>query len=306
MRESVNYAASGVVFDIQRFSIHDGPGIRTIVFLKGCPLSCRWCCNPESQEMKPTIMFKADACIHCGKCLGVCRYGALSPQNKGLVDRTKCVGCGECANICPTGALVLKGRRMTVEQLIRELKKDAITFRRSGGGITFSGGEPLLQHEFLVEMLKACKAQGWHTAMETTGYAPREVVETIFPWVDMVLLDIKAMDEKIHKKYTGVSNELILGNAILISNIAPTVIRIPTIPGVNATKEEFSAICRHAKAMRGVETIHLLPYHTYGENKYGLLGEEYPMRDAPSLTQDEIDDLKGIVEREGLLCAIGG
>ncbi|MDR1651632.1 MAG: glycyl-radical enzyme activating protein, partial [Synergistaceae bacterium] len=169
--DHIDYSSSGVIFDIQRFSIHDGPGIRTIVFMKGCPLSCLWCSNPESQQLKPTIMFRADYCIHCGRCLTSCPSGALSVNNEKLVDRAKCAGCGECANVCPTGALVLKGKTVTAAQTVKELKKDAITFRRSRGGITFSGGEPLVQHGFLLETLKACKEQGWHTAMETTGYA---------------------------------------------------------------------------------------------------------------------------------------
>lgn len=306
MMESVNYAANGVVFDVQRFSIHDGPGIRTIVFLKGCPLSCLWCCNPESQEMKPTIMFKADACIHCGRCLTVCKHDAIGAGREGLVDRAKCMGCGECANVCPVGALVLKGKTVSVTHLIEELKKDAITFRRSGGGITFSGGEPLVQREFLLEALKACKSQGWHTAIETTGYAPAKVIEEIFPWVDLVLLDIKCIDDAKHKKNTGVSNDLILKNSILLSQISPTVVRVPTIPNVNASRDEFSAICAHARRMHGVETIHILPYHTYGENKYELLGKKYAMTDVRSLVKEEIGELERIVEDAGFKCVIGG
>jgi pyruvate formate lyase activating enzyme len=304
--ESIDYRAEGIVFDIQRFSIHDGPGIRTIAFLKGCPLSCKWCCNPESQDLKPTVMFKVDACVHCGRCLKACKFGALSASNAALVDREACRACGECVNACPTGALVMKGKRMTVAELVKELKKDAITFRRSGGGVTVSGGEPLVQADFLAELLKACKEQGWHTAMETTGLASDGVIERVFQWVDLVLLDIKAMDPVVHKANTGVSNEIILKNSIAISNIAPTVVRVPTIPGVNATEGEFRAICAHAKAMKGVGTIHILPYHTYGENKYGLMGKEYVFKDVPALTKEEIAGLQKLVEGEGFKCVIGG
>lgn len=304
--ENIDYRSEGIVFDIQRFSIHDGPGIRTIAFLKGCPLSCKWCCNPESQDLKPTVMFKADACIHCGKCLGACKYGALSPDNAALVDRAACKACGECVNVCPTGALVMKGKRMTVSELVRELKKDAGLFRRSKGGITVSGGEPLVQASFLTELLKACKEQGWHTAMETTGLASEAVIEQVFPWVDMALLDIKAMDPAAHRANTGVSNDIILKNSIAISGISPTVVRVPTIPGVNATESEFRAICAHVKTMKGVGTIHILPYHTYGENKYGLMGKEYQFKETPSLTKEEIAGLQRLVEGEGFKCVIGG
>jgi pyruvate formate lyase activating enzyme len=200
----------------------------------------------------------------------------------------------------------MKGKTFSVEQLVRELKKDAVTFRRSGGGVTMSGGEPLVQPDFLVELLKGCKEQGWHTAIETTGLAGHDVIERIFPWVDLALLDIKAMDPSIHKEYTGVPNETILKNSILISNITRTVVRVPTVPGVNASKGEYRAICAHVRTMRDVSTIHILPYHTYGENKYGLLGTEYPMKETPSLSKYEIAELKKLVEDEGFNCVIGG
>lgn len=302
----INYNATGLLFDIQRFSVHDGPGIRTIAFLKGCHLSCRWCSNPESQPVKPVITYQESRCIHCGKCSKACRHGAISPQNKGLIDRSRCVGCGECANVCPTGALVLKGTKMTVQQVIREFKKDATNYRRSGGGITLSGGEPLVQHEFALELLKASKEQGWSTAIETTAYASRDVIRKVIPHVDLVLMDIKSMDPKVHKKYTGVSNEVILRNAPLVASLAQTVIRIPTIPGVNATKEDMLEICKFVKTLSGVRTIHILPYHTYGENKYGLLGRDYPMKDTRTLKQEEIDELKSVVEAQKFECIVGG
>ena len=306
--ESINYRRSGIIFDIQRYSIHDGPGIRTIAFLQGCPLSCKWCCNPESQSLKPVLLFNADVCVHCGKCLNACKQGALSTKPFSI-NRDVCVACGECAKVCPAGALVIKGKEMTVEQLVKELKKDAITFRRSNGGITLSGGEPLVQSDFAVEVLKACKEQGWHTAMETTGLASEEVIRKVFPWIDLVLLDIKAFDPAIHKEYTGVSNEVILKNSILISNIAPVVVRIPTVPGVNASVNEYEAICAHVRKMNGVDTLHILPYHTYGENKYALLGKQYALKDltlTKFLSKEAIESLKNVVENAGFKCVIGG
>jgi pyruvate formate lyase activating enzyme len=304
--DSINYSAAGLVFDIQRFSVHDGPGIRTIAFLKGCPLSCRWCCNPESQKLKPVITYQKARCIHCGRCMKACKQGAISPKNKYMIDRNLCIGCGECANVCPTGALELKGAKMTVQQVILEFKKDATNYRRSGGGITISGGEPLVQSDFTLELLKASKEQGWTTAIETTACAESKVIEKVFPYVDLALMDIKSMDPEVHKKFTGVSNELILKNAPRVAEITKMVVRVPVIPGVNAAKEDISAICRFVKTLRGVETIHLLPYHTYGENKYELLGREYLMKDVRPLNPEEIQALKAVVEGQGFKCVIGG
>ena len=304
--DSINYNAVGLVFNIQRFSIHDGPGIRTIVFLKGCPLSCRWCSNPEGQLLRPVVTYEEARCVHCGKCMKACRHGAISPKNKGLINRDLCVGCGECANACPTGALTLKGTKMTVQQVIRELKKDATNYRRSGGGITVSGGEPLVQHAFAREILKASKEQGWNTAIETTAYASEKVIREVMPYVDLALMDVKSMDPAIHQKFTGVSNETILKNAPLVASLTQTIVRVPTIPGVNASKEEILKICRFAKTLPGVRTIHLLPYHTYGENKYSLLGRSYPMEGTKKLTPEEVSSLEAVVTGEGFECVIGG
>ncbi|MDD2978865.1 MAG: glycyl-radical enzyme activating protein [Hespellia sp.] len=304
--ESINYSMTGTVFDIQRFSLHDGPGIRTIVFLKGCPLSCQWCSNPESQKITPVIMYRKDECLHCGRCIEACKRGAISVDNETFVDRDKCIGCGECANVCPAGALVLKGKKMTVQQVVNELKKDATTYRRSGGGITLSGGEPLVQHGFSKELLAACKAQGWSTAMETTGCASEQVINEVIPYVDLVLLDIKNINSEMHKKYTGVGNELILKSAPLISQISETVVRVPVIPGFNHTEEAITAIAEYAKMLMGVRTIHLLPYHTFGENKYDLLGRDYQLQEIKPLSPEDMEQYKQIVENQGFRCVIGG
>ena len=265
--DSINYPLMGTVLDIPRFAIHDGPGIRTIVFLKGCPLSCQWCSNPESQSIKPVIMYKEDDCLHCGRCITACKRGAISPENKTWINRELCSGCGECVNACPAGALVLKGKTMSIQQVIRELKKDATTYRRSGGGITLSGGEPLMQYEFASELLQACKGQGWNTAIETTGVGSREAIEKVIPYVDTVLLDIKHMDGEQHKKFTGVSNDLVIKNAPEICKISNTVIRVPVIPGFNYSVEDIKAIAEFARTLVGIRTIQLLPYHGFGESK---------------------------------------
>ncbi|WP_077612661.1 glycyl-radical enzyme activating protein [Clostridium sp. Marseille-P2415] len=304
--DSINYNLTGAVFDIQRFSLHDGPGIRTIVFLKGCPLSCRWCSNPESQSAKPAILYKKNDCLHCGRCTTACKRGAIGPEHKNWVDRERCSGCGECVNACPAGALVLKGKTMTVQQVIRELKKDATTYRRSGGGITLSGGEPLVQYEFASELLKACKGQGWNTAIETTGIGTAEAIETVIPYVDTVLLDIKHMDGEQHRKFTGATNEMALKNALRISRISRTVIRVPVIPGFNYSTEAVKAIAEYAKTLTGIRTIHLLAYHSFGENKYSLLGKDYSMNHVKPLNPEDLEECKSVVEGYGFQCVIGG
>jgi pyruvate formate lyase activating enzyme len=302
----VKYEQEGIVFDIQRYSIHDGPGIRTIVFLKGCPLACRWCSNPESQDPQPAIMYLKSSCVRCGRCLSACSRGALSFDNPGFVDRSRCTACGACAKVCLAGALTLKGRAMTVWQVMQELQKDATNYRRSGGGVTLSGGEPLVQSEFALELLKACKNKGWSTAMETTGFAPKEVVERVMPFVDHALVDLKTINPAVHLEQTGQPNRPLLENAIRISTLTATVVRVPVISGVNADRASIEAIGTFAKMMNGVDTIHLLPYHSYGENKYALLGRSYPMVETQPLPAETLDALKSVVEGLGLRCMIGG
>ena len=304
---SIDYKLEGTVFDIQRFSLHDGPGIRTIVFLKGCPLSCPWCSNPESQKLKPEVLFNSDQCMECGKCYEVCKHNAIDNKLPKRVDRNNCIGCGECTNVCMASALTLKGEKMSIEQLINILKKDSITYRKSNGGITLSGGEPLVQCKFATELLKACKSQGWHTAIETTGYCEEEVINSVFPYVDLTLLDIKSIDDQTHKKYMGVSNEKILRNAKLIAELSQVIVRVPTIPSINATESDFAKIAEFARQLHHVDTVNILPYHVYGDNKYGLLGREYPMDSSiKPLEPEEVIPFKQIVEKTGLKCVVNG
>ena len=302
----VDYEMEGVLFNIQRYSLHDGPGIRTIPFFKGCPLSCKWCSNPESQRPQPELIFKKSDCIRCGKCIEACKQQALSVSNAFFIDRERCIQCGKCTQVCPTQALEMKGKRMTVADVMRELQKEENLYRRSGGGITLSGGEPLAQPDFARELLKACKEKGWHTAMETTGFTTPEVIADVFPYVDLALTDIKAINPAVHLANTGIENSQILENLLRISFLTKTIVRIPVIPGVNDNPEEIHNIAEFARLMSNVDTLHLLPYHSFGENKYGLLGRIYPMGEADSIAESKMELLKREVESSGFHCHIGG
>jgi pyruvate formate lyase activating enzyme len=302
----VDFEMEGVLFNIQRYSLHDGPGIRTIPFLKGCPLSCKWCSNPESQCPQPELIFKKNDCVQCGKCIDVCPQRSISVNNPHFIDRNTCIQCGKCTQVCPTQALEMKGKRMTVSDVMRELQKDENLYRRSGGGITLSGGEPLAQPDFTRELLKACKKNGWHTAIETSGFATSEVIDDIFQYVDLALTDIKALDPVLHINNTGVDNRRILENLIKISFITKTIVRIPVIQGVNDNPEEIRNIGGFARLMLNVDTIHLLPYHTYGENKYNLLGKIYLMDNTQKIADNKMTILKNEIESLGFNCHIGG
>ena len=216
----------GLVFNIQRFSVNDGPGVRSIVFLNGCPLRCKWCCNPESQELKSVVMFKAQNCVGCRNCEVVCPTGASNLDLPGKIDHSKCIVCGKCVDVCYHKALEMTGKWMTIDELMRELYKDRTIYRRTGGGITVSGGEAMVQHDFLVDLLKACKSLGWTTAIETTGYTSQDVIEKVVPWLDLVMMDIKHFDAEIHKEFTGVDNKRILLNAHRIAEIAKEITKI--------------------------------------------------------------------------------
>ncbi len=304
--ESINYSIKGTVFDIQRYSIHDGPGIRTILFLKGCPLRCKWCSNPESQSYNPEVMYRKELCIGCGRCQKTCKVNAISSNNQYWVDRSICTSCGECALVCPSGALVMKGKMMTVEEVIKEVKKDETQYYRSGGGVTLSGGETLTQPKFAKEVFKACKAQGWHTAIETEGYVTEDIVKDVMPYVDLALLDLKSFDTDLHKLFTNVNNDRIKKNARIIQDITETVIRVPVIPGFNANEKEIGKIAEFAAGLPNVRELHILPYHNFGESKYECLGRTYEMHGTETPSNDFMLGLKKIVESYGLNCIIGG
>ena len=263
---------TGMIFDIERSSLVDGPGIRTTVFFKGCNLRCEWCHNPESQHSAPQLLFYRNKCTGCGTCRAKC------PNRLET-----CEACGECAVFCPTHARELCGKDYTVDRLLGEVIKDKLFYESSGGGVTFSGGECMLQLDFLSEMLKKCKENGIHTAVDTAGCVPYSSFERILPDTDLFLYDIKCHDSERHKRYTGVENALIKENlGRLLRAGKPVWVRIPIIPDVNATVEDMRAIKQFLDSCGKPERVELLPYHAMGEHKYEALGERAKSFSVPS------------------------
>jgi glycyl-radical enzyme activating protein len=270
---------TGLVFEIQRFAIHDGPGIRTSVFLKGCPLRCLWCHNPEGQSAEPQLFYLPEKCIACRYCEGACRRGNHSfVAGTHLFDRANCAGCGECTRECYARALELSGREMTVSQVLAQALKDRDFYAASGGGLTLSGGEPMQQFDFALALLKAAHQAGLHTCLETSGCSSTARYLEIRPWVDLFLYDIKETDPARHRQYTGVSNDLILANLLALdaecarSAGAALVLRCPIIPGLNDRADHFAALARLAEQLSHLVEIHILPYHPLGGSKRQRLG----------------------------------
>ncbi len=302
------------VFNIQTYCIHDGPGIRTTVFLKGCPLRCLWCANPESNEFYPQLMTYSSKCSACGRCIPVCPNQAISifeegdPAPYAVTDRTKCVNCGKCISICPAEAREIAGENKTVDEVITEVLKDKLFLTASGGGMTISGGEALAHADFSAALFKAAKDNGLHTAIETCSFASRENVDKVFKYVDLGLLDIKHMNSTVHQKLTGVPNEIILDNIRHVYHDLhiPVIIRIPTIPGYNADTGNIAATAKFVKEQLGDDVaIHLLPYHQLGESKTESLGQT--IHETIAVPKDSyMEMLKGIVESYGLKAQIGG
>ena len=273
---------TATIFDISRASYVDGPGIRTTVFFKGCNLRCAWCHNPESQSRNPQMLFYQNKCTNCGKCKEKC------PNRL-----EKCDLCGKCALYCPLNAREICGREYTVDEVLREIVKDKAFYENSGGGVTFSGGECMLQIEFLAELLKACKENGIHTAVDTAGHVPFDYFERIIPYTDLFLYDVKCYDREKHKKYTGVGNELILKNLAKLLRTEKSVwVRIPIIPTVNDSFEEMTAIRQFLEAQSKHPKVELLPYHAMGEHKYAAVGKKAEVFSPPS--KEKIRELNSI------------
>ncbi len=271
----------GIVFDIQRFAIHDGPGIRTTVFLKGCPLHCLWCHNPESQEPKPEIFFSPEKCIGCHYCEEVCEHdGHHFVDGVHIYNRDNCIRCGDCTLECYSRALEIAGKPMSAEEVLHEVLKDRAFYDNSGGGMTLSGGEPMMQFEFTRDLLRLAKEEGLHNAIETCGASSWARYEEILPYVDLFLYDIKETDPELHEQFTGISNRIVLENVNALSKAgAPIILRCPIIPGLNDRTAHFKAVAELANSLPTVAEINILPYHPLGTSKSQRLGKAVPLED---------------------------
>ena len=307
---------TGIVFDIQRYSIHDGPGIRTLVFMKGCPLRCQWCSNPEGLSGDPIVMFTPRLCYGCGRCAAVCEHGAIVVENGSIAwNREKCTNCLKCADVCSIShARKVCGTRYTVETLMEEVRKDLTYYKRkSGGGLTVGGGEPMNQAAFVRELMNVAHAEGINTALESSSYALEENARCIYEVTDHIFTDIKHMNPEVHKKLTGVSNNRILHNIQMAAELLNTekqhlVIRIPVIPGANDSKENIRETAEFVKKLKVADRIELLPYHNLGEEKYNRIfgSHNYEMHGVQMLGKTDLLEAKQWVESSGVACNIGG
>lgn len=315
---SVDYDLTAPVFNIQTYCIHDGPGIRDTVFLKGCPLRCLWCANPESNLAYPQLMTYAVKCTGCGRCVPACPKGAIAIGETGpdsvtpgkmvaLTDRETCVNCGKCVEVCPNDAREIAGKNMTVREVIDQVAGDKLFFDGSGGGMTVSGGEPLAHPQFTANLFAAAHAEGIHTAIETSSFATTEVVDLVYAHVDLGLLDVKHMDSKTHEKLTGVPNDHILENIrhIHCDLGVPVILRMPTIPGYNDSLENLHAVGRFAASLGSDVSVNLLPFHKLGENKNESLGHPFSMGIEPPSDAD-MEAYRDIVASHGVQVKIGG
>ena len=298
---------TGVIFNIQRYSIHDGPGIRTTVFLKGCPLNCWWCQNPESQLSGQEMVFWEDRCIGCGACSLNCPSSAIQMKNKKPVtDKNKCNLCGECSRTCPAQAREMIGKKLTTEEVIKDAEKDLVFYEESGGGVTFSGGEPLGQSEFLESLLICCQKERIHTAVDTSGYISWEILSKISSKVDLFLYDLKIMDSERHKKYTGVYNEIILENLKKLSSIHNTIfVRFPVIPGINDDYQNIKKTGEFLSSLK-IAKVNLLPYHYIGVDKYRRLGRTYKLATTQPPSEEKLSEISEILKKFNLNVKLRG
>lgn len=275
------FVQSGTIFDIKKYSINDGPGIRTTVFFSGCPLSCLWCHNPESQSLKPQLLYRAGRCLVCGDCIKACPEGAISLDDSSgsvVTDRQKCTRCQTCVTTCYSGAREFSGREMNVKEVMAVIEREIPFYDESNGGVTFSGGEPLMQPTFLSTLLKACRAQEIHTVVDTSGFANWNVFEQIRADVDLFLYDLKHMDSMRHREVTGVPNEIILSNLRRLSaSGAKCTARIPLIPGINDDDKNLVESGEFLASLSYIERVELMGYHDIAQAKYEALGREYAL-----------------------------
>jgi pyruvate formate lyase activating enzyme len=299
----------GLIFHIIHGSFVDGYGTRTTVFLKGCPLRCLWCCNPEGQKKHIELKVTASQCSGCEKCLSRCPSAAISldTEKKVHVDRALCTNCGQCLEVCFTGALDLFGKHYTIEELFREVKKDEQYYRASGGGVTIGGGEATCQSRFTLDFIRKCKENYIHTALDTCGYITDENGLEALEKVDLALFDIKGMDSAEHRRHTGVPNELILENLRRRdATRKPVIIRIPLIPGHTDGDSNLRATAEFLATLKSVDRVDLLAFHEFGKVKYEQLGMEYHVSGVKPVSQERLEDIKSFFERHGLRTQLGG
>lgn len=286
-----NYMQTGVIFNIQKFSINDGPGIRTVVFFKGCPLHCKWCANPESQLAKIQILWDKKKCLHCHHCLEICLQKAIFLKDDNIfIDTNKCTLCKQCINTCPQKALTSEGEIKTVQQVLDIVLQDEVFYEESDGGITLSGGEFLMQTQFAEELLIAAKEKNLHTCCETTGFCTPEKFQHIIQYIDYILFDLKHWDSQRHLEGTGIDNKLILTNMkYAISTGKKVLPRIPVIPKFNDSLEDAKKFCNILHNV-GSNQCQLLPFHQFGENKYHLLNKQYAYENQPALHREDLQE----------------
>lgn len=296
----------GIIFNIQRYSIDDGPGVRTTVFFKGCPLSCLWCSNPESQNPAPEVTYRYTSCKRCGTCVETCPLGIITLEEDGVhIDRKACDKCGKCVEACVPEALRMSGERMTVDEVFKVVKRDSDFYKVSGGGVTASGGEILMQADFVAELFKRCREEGIHTCADTTGFGTRDAMEKVLAQSDLVFFDLKNIDPVAHEKQCGRSNNSILKNlSMVVEKKVPVVVRVPLIPGYNDSDENIIAISETVSGLTKEAPVNILPYHGYGANKYRMIDWEYRLDDVKSPSEEELERVKKIIESYGLECEV--
>ena len=288
------------IFNKQKYNMYDGPGVRTLVFFKGCPLRCKWCSNPEGLERKYQIMFKPTTCVSCGSCVPVCpqKIHSISSTGEHIIDRSiDCIGCGQCVEVCVPDALKVAGQQVPVSELLEYIEQDRAFYDQSGGGVTLGGGEVTSQPEAAINLLQACKQEGLHTAIETCGYTKKETILRFAEYVDLFLFDLKHIDPDRHFELTGVRNEMILENLEeLLMKRNHVKVRMPMLKGINDSEAEIRGVIEFLRPFiefKNFEGIDLLPYHKLGVNKYVQLGMDYPIEGDPSLDDADLDRIEG-------------